>query len=164
MADFRFTNEHSAQDVANIVDVLRGPRLWIPTDQDYPNHSVWLDKTEAQIVDGTKRAMAAYSGKLAVGSVIYQRHPEIPTVLELRNISLAPDMRGRHFGHFLLHTAEGEAARNDFPGIEEIVVDTKVTNEGMISFLLAQGYDIKEITDLYGLGAGLDVVFSKTLK
>ncbi|MDB5159763.1 MAG: hypothetical protein JWO99_26 [Candidatus Saccharibacteria bacterium] len=161
MKEFRFTNEHSSTDVADIVDVLRQPRLWIPTAQDYPNHSAWLDKTEAQIASGTKRVMAAYMGRDAVGTVIYQRQADQPQTLEIRNISVSSDARGRYVGAFLLRNAEVEAVQNDFPDIEEFTIDTKVTNQEMVSFLEAQGYTIQDITDLYGLGAGLDAVMTK---
>jgi len=161
MKEFRFTNEHSSTDVANIVDVLRQPRLWIPTEKDYPNYTNWLDKTEDRIVSGDKRAMAAYMGKKAVGTVIYQRDPTQPTSLEIRNISVSPDARGRYIGGFLLRNAEIEAAQNDFLGVEQYVIDTKVDNGEMIAFLQTHGYSIQAIADLYGLGTGPDAVMSK---
>ena len=164
MKEFRFNNDHTSAEVADIVDVLRQPRLWIPTEKDYPNHGSWLDKTEDLIISGKKRAMAAYMGKDAVGTVIYQRDPNQSHSLEIRNISVSADARGRYVGGFLLRNAEIEAAQNDFPGIEEYVVDTKASNEEMITFLESHGYSIKDITDLYGLGAGLDVVMSKPVK
>ena len=161
MTKFRFNNEHTSAGVADIVDVLRQPRLWIPTEKDYPNHGTWLDKTEALIASGKKRAMVAYMGKDAIGTVIYQRSADQPSTLEIRNISVSNDLRGRYIGSFLLRNSEIEAAQNDFPGVDEFVVDTKVSNTEMIAFLESHGYDIKEITDLYGLGTGLDVVMSK---
>lgn len=164
MKEFRFNNDHSLAEVADIVDVLRQPRLWIPTERDYPNHGAWLDKTEDLIISGKKRAMTAYMGTDAVGAVIYQRDPMEPISLEIRNISVSDDARGRYVGAFLLRNAEIEAVQNDFVGIEQYVVDTKVNNVEMIAFLESQGYSIREITDLYGLGAGLDVVMSKPVK
>jgi ribosomal protein S18 acetylase RimI-like enzyme len=164
MKEFRFNNDHTSAGVADIVDVLRQPRLWIPTEQDYPNHKNWLEKTEDLIISGKKRAMAAYMGHEAVGTVIYQRDPKNAQSLEIRNISVSDDTRGRHVGSFLLRNAEIEAARNDFPGIEEYIVDTKITNLDMIAFLESEGYSIKGIADLYGLGAGLDAVMSKPVK
>lgn len=163
MKEFRFNNEHSSAEVADIVDVLRQPRLWIPTEKDYPNHKTWLDKTEAQIASGSKKAMAAYMGKNAIGTVIYQQLSGDPKTLEIRNISVADDARGRHVGSFLLRNAEIEAIQNDFPGIEDIIIDTKLNNSQMITFLESQGYSVKDIVDLYGLGAGLDVVMSKAV-
>jgi len=163
MKEFRFNNEHTSAEVADIIDVLRQPRLWIPTGKDYPNHKNWLDKTEAQIASGSKKAMAAYMGKDAVGTVIYQELVGDIKTLEIKNISVSDDARGRYVRSFLLRNAEVEAIQNDFPNIEEIVVDTKLSNAQMIAFLESQDYSVKEITDLYGLGAGLDVVMSKLL-
>ena len=164
MKEFRFNNDHTSAEVADIVGVLRQPRLWIPTKQDYPNHQNWLDKTEGSIISGKKRAMAAYMGRDAVGTVIYQRDPNNMQTLEIRNISVSDGARGRIVGLFLLRNAEIEAVQNDFPGIKEYVLDTKVTNLNMIAFLESQGYSIKNITDLYGLDAGLDAVMSKPVK
>ncbi len=163
MTEFRFTTEHSSAGIAGIVDALRQPRLWIPTGQDYPTHGAWLDKTEAQLAEGTKRAMAAYMGGKPIGTVIYQQSSETPGLLEVRNISISPDARGRHVGSFLLRNAEIEAARNDFPGVEQVVVDTKVSNKEMIAFLQSEGYGLEYVTDLYGQDTGLDAVLSKSL-
>jgi ribosomal protein S18 acetylase RimI-like enzyme len=163
MKEFRFNNDHTSAEVADIVDVLRQPRLWIPTEKDYPDHGSWLDKTEDLIISGKKRAMAAYMGQDAVGTVIYQRDPKETTSLEIRNISVSDDARGRYVGSFLLRNAEIEAALNDFPGIVRYVVDTKASNVEMIAFLESQGYSIQDITDLYSLDAGLDVVMSKPI-
>jgi len=161
MKEFRFSNTHSDAQVADIVDVLRQPRLWIPTQKDYPDYTRWLEKTEADIAVGTKRAMAAYMGSEAIGSVLYQQSSTQPETLEIRNISVSPDTRGRYVGAFLLRNAEIEAVGNDFPEVRQYQVDTKATNQEMISFLESQGYGVTDVTDLYGLGTGLDVVMSK---
>jgi ribosomal protein S18 acetylase RimI-like enzyme len=164
MIPFHFSNEHTSSEVGGIVDVLKQPRLWIPTEHDYPNHTVWLDKTEAQIASGEKHAMAARMGDKAVGAVIYRQNPDDPTIVDIRNISVADDARGRYVGSFLLRNVEVEAAKTDFPDATEFLVDTKTTNTDMIAFLLSHGYTIKEITDLYGLGTGLDVVLTKPVQ
>lgn len=163
MTEFRFNNDHNSAEVSDIIDVLRQPRLWIPTERDYPNHASWLDKTEALITSGKKRVMAAYMGQDAIGAVVYQRSDDQPISLEIRNISVSTDARGRYVGAFLLRNTEIEAVQNDFPDIEEFVVDTKVSNIEMIAFLKSQGYTVKEIKDIYGLNTGLDVVLSKSV-
>ena len=71
MAEFRITNEHTTSGVGNVIEVLRRPRLWIPTEADYPNHKVWLEKVEAQLTSGKKRAMLAYDSRIPVGTVVY---------------------------------------------------------------------------------------------
>ena len=163
MVDFHITNELSNPQIADVTDLLRKPRLWIPTEKDYPSHRDWLDKSEAQLASGSKRAMTAYMGSKAIGTVIYQRDPQSPSNLEIRNISVSPDARGRYVGAFLLRNAEVEAVQHDFPGVERISVDTKATNVEMINFLLSQGYEIEDIKDLYGVGTGLDAVVSKSV-
>ena len=163
MVDFRITNEHSPAQVAEIVDFLRKPRLWIPTEKDYPSHGEWLEKTEAQICEGKKRAMTAYRGRIAVGAVIYQRHPSQLDVLEIRNISVSPEVRNRYIGAFLLRNAEIEARENDFPEVSLVSVDTKLANTDMLLFLHSQGYEITDIKELYASGYGLDAILSKRL-
>lgn len=163
MAEFRITNEPSASKVGNVIDVLRRPRLWIPTQADYPYHQAWLEKTAAQIASDKKRAFLAYSGNDPIGTIVYQRHEQCPDVLEVRNISVDPKQNGRYIGSFLLRNMEIEGATNDFPGVRKVMVDTKATNTGMINFLLRHGYVIEELTDLYQQGTGLDAVLAKEL-
>ena len=105
--------------------------------------------------------MATYMGKDAVGTVFYQRDPHQPQSLEIRNISMSANARGRDDGVSLLRNTETKAAQNNFSGIEEYVVHTKASKEEMIAFLESQGYSIQDITDMYALAAGLDVVMSK---
>ncbi len=162
MADFRFTNELSSCEIDEVVTLLRSPRLWIPTEADYPAHSEWIDKTIGQLEDEVKRALLAQYNGVPVGAAIFQRHPERSNVLEIRNLSVVPEGQGRLVGSFLLRNTEIEAMA-DFPGVETVLVDTKVTNTDMVAFLINHGYEIQEVADLYGLGAGEDVVLSKSL-
>jgi ribosomal protein S18 acetylase RimI-like enzyme len=163
MAEFRFTNEHSSSELGNVIDVLRRPRLWVPTEADYPDHAAWLEKVEAQLGTNQKRAMVAYDTTTPIGAVVYQRHLECPKILEIRNISVAPESHGRYMGSFLLRNTEIEGIGNDFPGVDTVMVDTKVTNTGMITFLLHHGYKVEEVADLYGKETGLDVVLTKPI-
>lgn len=163
MKEFRFTNEHTSSQIADITDLLRKPRLWVPTERDYPNHNDWLGKTEAQLQSNTKRAMVARMGRETIGAIVYQRDPHLNSQLEIRNISVSPDARGRYAGAFMLRNTEIEAVRNDFPGVETITIDTKEANQEMIAFLLSQDYQVADVLDLYGLGAGLDVVLTKSV-
>lgn len=163
MAEFRITNEHSSSEVGNVIGLMERPRLWVP-ETDYPDYYEWLQKTEAQVNSGKKRAMLAYSGREPVGTVVYQQHENRPNTVEIRNISVSPDMRGRYIGSFLLRNTEVDAINEDFPECNQVMVDTKITNTDMIAFLLRHGYQLEEITDLYGLSAGQDAVFTKPLK
>ena len=144
------------------IDVLRKPRLWIPTEKDYPSHGTWLEKVEAELQQGKKRAMIGFFGKVPVGAVIYQRHPEQYDTLEIRNISISPEVGNRYIGSFLLRNSEIEAAAQDFPGVSQSMVDTKVANRTMLSFLEGHGYALRDSADLYGSGQ-LDAILVKSL-
>lgn len=162
MAEFRFTNEYSPSQREGVMEVLRRPRLWVP-EADYPDYRHWLSKVESQLTESEKRAMVSYFGQDAVGAIVYQRHQTRPKTVEIKNISIQPDARGRYVGSFLLRNVELEATHHDFPECNELVVDTKVSNLDMITFLMRHHYSIAGIDDLYQLGAGQDAVFTKTI-
>lgn len=163
MIEIRFSNDHSARQRGDVMAVLGQPRLWIPTAADYPRHSEWLGKTEAEIAAGTKRAMLGYNGQDPVGTIVYRRHETQDNVVEIRNISVHPSVHGRLFGAFMLRQVQEDATQNDFVGTDTFLVDTKVTNTGMIGFLESQGYALTDIADLYQDGTGEDAILTKSL-
>lgn len=139
---------------------MREPRLWIPTEEDYPSHSQWLGKVEAGLSSGERHALFATIGGQTVGAVV-SRQGEVPNTVDIRNISISPDVKGRYFGAFLLRNSEC-LAREITPDVASIRVDTKATNLDMIAFLHTQGYSEIDETDLCNSGA-LDVVLEKSL-
>ncbi len=155
--DLRFTTGESVQRADEITDYLRGPRLWV-SGTDYPDYEDWLARAHVQLKSESKRAVVA--GRVA-GAVLYRAHRSLPGVLEVKNISVRPELRGRHLAAFMLRNAEVEG-RADF-GARSVVVDAKAGNRGVRSLLLRAGYRPFSITDLYGLGSGGDVVYSKAL-
>jgi hypothetical protein len=162
MREIKFTNEHAGSGAGKIVDILRKPRLWIPTAENYSDFSDWLEKTEAQVSTDEKRAMLATVGTMPVGTVVYRRHESDPETLEIRNISVMPAVNGRLFGSFMLRQVEIEGAV-DYPGVNRIIVDTKISNSQMLSFLMSNSYSMESVEDLYGLGTGKDAILTKTL-
>jgi ribosomal protein S18 acetylase RimI-like enzyme len=163
MQDFRFTNEHRLSQTGEIVGFLERPRLWIPSTADYPDHFDWLDKVGIQLEREQKRAMVAYHGRAIVGTVVYQRHLTEANTLEIKNLSVVPTSEGRFIGSFLLRNTEIEGTQHDFPGCNRIVFDTKTTNTGIVAFGMRHGYRLAGIEDLYGLGAGEDAIFVKSV-
>jgi ribosomal protein S18 acetylase RimI-like enzyme len=165
MLDFRITNELSPRNLDATANLLIQPRLWIP-EGDYPAHTDWRDKALAEIAAEKKRAMLAYWGNEEVGSVVYQRDPIDPRRVEVRNISIEPKARGRYVASFLLRQVEAEAPI-DFPGVDEVVADTKRTNSSILAFAISNGYRIKAITALpseFAHNGVEDVVLSKKVK
>jgi ribosomal protein S18 acetylase RimI-like enzyme len=158
--EITFTSDAAPARADELVDYLRGPRLWIPA-LDYPDFDRWAEKVHAQLKSQEKRALVALSARAVVGAVIYQRHKAVPSALEIKNITVRPDMRGRFIAGFLLRNAEIEGAA-DY-GVREVIVDAKARNVAIRAYLLRQGYRRRGEQDLYGLGAGQDVVYGKRL-
>lgn len=143
-----------------VADYLRGPRLWVPRT-DYPDFEEWLQRAHAQLKSEEKRAVLALSGGDIVGAVIYQRHRRDAGVLEIKNVSVRPDARGRHVASFLLRNAEVEGAA-DFSCLSA-TADTKAGNFAMRSYLVRNGYSLSGGLDLYGLSSGEDAIYTKRL-
>ena len=147
-----------------VAKLLRGPRLWIPSD-DYPGHFIWVEQAIADIEDGRKMAIAAFMGLTPVGSITYQVHPKLPNTLEIKNLAVQPEVAGRYFASFLLRQVEVEGKNN--LGVVDVIGDTKATNSGLLAFITQAGYKLNppEILDTnYGHNGVPDVVFTKRLK
>jgi ribosomal protein S18 acetylase RimI-like enzyme len=163
MADFRFTNEHGPRGNNDVMQLLRRPRLWIPSHKDYPDFTEWLDKTEARLATNETRAMIGYVGSRPSGVIVYRPHDTLEDTVQIKNISISPENRGRYIGSFLLRNVELEAVQHDYPGRQRVVVDTKATNIGMLDFLLEHSYVVDGVEDIYKLGAGPDIVLKKQI-
>ncbi len=159
--DIRFTNELKPGRFDELIDYLRGPRLGMPKGH-YPDYDDWLGRVHAELHAQCKRAIVALDGGDVVGAVVYQRHKAEPATLEVKNITVRPDMRGRYVASFLVRNLEVEG-RVDFPGVTRVLCDAKRENRVIRQFLLQHRYTVAGVTDLYGLGAGEDLVFSKSL-
>jgi ribosomal protein S18 acetylase RimI-like enzyme len=158
--DIRVTNDLGPTRTDEIVAHLHRPRLWVP-ENDYPDYLGWLERAHAQLKLGSKQAMVALSCGNVVGVVLYQKHQDVPDTLEIKNISVRPEVEGRYLASFLLKNAEVEGSRDFKTGC--VTVDTKASNVGMRLFLLRHRYTIQAEVDLYGLKAGQDLVFRKTV-
>lgn len=161
MIDFRLTDAMNPRNAARVVDHLRQPRLWIPTEEDYADHGEWLEKVEAELVGDRRHALMATFGKIVVGAIVFRPEPHDPKTIGIRNISINPDYEGRYVGAFTLRNTE-YAARESYPEAKRIIIDTKTTNHAMISFLESQHYLPEEIIDLYQSGKP-DIVLAKHL-
>lgn len=160
MKDFRFTSESPDFRIDEIVNYLTGPRLWVPNN-DYPNIIDWAQKVYIQLKSGSKRSMVAYYGQEIVGVTIYQKHKQDLDALEIKNITIRPDMRGRHVASFLLKNTEIEGAKEY--GSKFATCDAKVKNINILYFLKSEHYEVVRQTDLYNLGTGKDAIFRKSL-
>jgi len=159
--EYLVTNEKSQKHAEEIVQFLKGPRLYIP-ETTYTGYPSWLEnKVHPQLTNGSKMATVCFDRSRVSGVIVYQSHPLISNAAEIRNITVRPTSRGRLLGSFLLRNTEFEAKQ--FFKAKKIIVDCKLANTAMMQFLLHHGYLIEEVRDLYNCGDGLDVVMSKKL-
>ena len=119
----------------------------------------WAQKTHGELKQEKKRAIITLSQNNIIGVVIYQRHKKDKTALEIKNLTVRPDARGRYIASFLLKNAEVEGAREFRP--ELITCDAKAKNLEIMHFLLRHHYKIFGKCDLYELGSGEDLVYKK---
>ncbi len=159
--NIRFTDEMNPARAAKVIDVLRAPRLWIPTQQDYgADHEVWLEKVEAELAAGKRYALHAQMGRRSVGVIIWRPNTQ-PRTVDIRNISVSPEVRGRYFGPFMLRNVEYDIHKK-YPDVKEVRVDTKTTNTEMRAFLGRQDYIEVGVEDLYDSGKP-DVILQKIM-
>jgi ribosomal protein S18 acetylase RimI-like enzyme len=158
--DFKFTNEYKLSKLDEIISYLLGPRLWVPHG-DYPDFLDWADRTYKELKKEGKRAMIALYNNDIVGVSIYQKHKKYDDALEIKNLTVRPDQRGRYVASFLLRNTEIEGS-NDFK-TGYVLADAKAKNFQIKSFLLRNHYRILERDDLYQLGAGEDIIYKKEI-
>jgi ribosomal protein S18 acetylase RimI-like enzyme len=158
--DFVFTNEYAPTRIDEIVAFMMGPRLWIPKT-DYPDFLDWAQRMHRELKRESKHAIVALAQGNVVGSVIYQRHKQYTDTLEIKNLTVRPDARGRYIASFLMRNAELEGARE--LGVQTVVCDAKADNLSVRYFLLKHHYRIAGRHDLYRLNSGQDCVYRKRL-
>lgn len=158
--EFKFTNEFPVSRLDEAVSFLMGPRLWIPQN-DYPDFLDWAQKTHGELKKDAKRAIITLSRNNIIGIVIYQRHKKDKNTLEIKNLTVRPDTRGRYIASFLLKNAEVEGAK-EFR-TDSVICDAKAKNLEVMHFLLRYHYKVAGRNDLYRLNSGKDIVYKKQL-
>lgn len=159
--EFTFTNEYRPGQIDEIVNYLGGPRLWVPKIH-YPDYFDWLDKVHKELKKEAKRALIVLDHSEVAGVIIYQEHKSLKGVLELKNLTVRPDLKGRYIASFLLRNAEIEGG-NELK-TTQVTCDAKASNLAIKAFLVKHGYKALGQTDLYGLQAGEDIIYQKKLR
>jgi ribosomal protein S18 acetylase RimI-like enzyme len=158
--EFRFTNDYPVTKLDEIVSFMLGPRLWIPKG-DYPDFLDWADRTYKELKKESKRVMLALHYQNVIGAAVYQKHKKISDALEIKNLTVRPDMRGRYIASFLLRNAEVEGGK-EFHS-QYVLCDAKSRNMAVRYFLFKNRYRALRDDDLYKLGSGEDTIYRKNL-
>ncbi|MEK6760528.1 MAG: hypothetical protein AABX93_01245 [Nanoarchaeota archaeon] len=109
----------------------------------YPNYEAWIEKMRSELSFGIKHGILAYNNGIIVGDIVFQKHKQLVDFLELKNIRIHPNLRGRNFASFMLRQAELEMPQSP------VIVDARVNQADMINFLISQGYSSVTQMPLY---------------
>ena len=113
---------------------------------DYPDYFVWLEKCRSQLEMGEKKAFYATNRDSIIGSVIFQRHKEEESILEVKNFRVSEEHAGKGVGSALELMLCSYGRSN---GFKRIRVDTHHNNFPMIQFLIKRGYVLEGEETLY---------------
>ena len=149
----------SFREIGNTRDIRDLTKFISAQDLGYPDYDAWVQRTEAELFDGSKQVVMAFSDSHLVGDIIYQDHKELPQMLEVKNLRVHPYFRIRSFGGFMLRQSEVEASRRSYQGV---IVDTRPEQTDVVQFLSKQGYIPIATGPLYE-GNSPDITLMKTL-
>lgn len=130
----------SPEEVQRLYNLIRQYPL------DYPNYFVWLEKCRRQLELGEKRAFYVMDNGSVIGSVIFQKHCEDESVLEIKNFRVSDEYKGKGVGSALEIML---CSFGRFNGFSSIQVDTHYDNFAVIRFLTKRGYVLKGEENLY---------------
>lgn len=137
--DFAFRSVASTREIKATLDFLARQ------DLKYPKYDEWVQRVEAELFSGQKRAALAYSCGVLVGDVIWQPHKQLPRVREIKNLRVSPKARGRYLAQFLLRQAECED-RQDY---DALIGDVRENQPSVIRFMQSMGYQAVAKLNLY---------------
>ncbi|MBT3865910.1 GNAT family N-acetyltransferase [Candidatus Woesearchaeota archaeon] len=126
---------------------------------DYPGYFEWLKKCEGQLLSGDKEAVYMVDGQQVVGSIIFQRHREESSVLEIKNLRVDPRYARKGIGKALERRVDLFARSGEFRRIQ---VDAHRDNFEVVNFFIGRGYNIDSEETLY-VPDKLEVVMVKDL-
>jgi ribosomal protein S18 acetylase RimI-like enzyme len=123
--------------------------------QFYPSHREWVDgKCVPRIEEGRYRSLAALHRGSVIGVAIYEILPG--GKIEIKNFRIDRTYQRRDLGHFLLTQAEVES------GCSSVGLDVTVNNFPAVQFFIRNGFEIRNICELY-LPGQLEYVMEKTV-
>lgn len=152
--DFNFRSVQTSREIRQARDFL------LKQDLSYAGYSSWVQRAEAELFSGYKRAALAYSNGMIVGDIVWQMHKQIPRVREIKNIRIHPDVRGRYLAHFLIKQAEVE----DRQEYDSLLVDARENQQDLIGLMRDMGYRPIAILNLYDDNNDVVLVKSKSQK
>lgn len=105
---------------------------------NYPDYDLWTEKCIGELLTGYKKTFYAPDMQRIVGCVIFQRHKEDSSILEIKNFRVEVEYQNQGIGGSLDLMINRYAQENGFLRVQ---IDTHSTNEQMKRILLKRGYN-----------------------
>ncbi len=149
---YEFKQVSDQKDLRLLGRFIHEHALW------YPRYDDWVEYVCIPEIDtGTKKAVVCWAEGTIVGNIIFQRHKQLPRTIELKNLRINPNMRGRGIAHFLVKQLETDARQQ---GIERVIGDTDERRKDILALMQYMGYTFIQSTSLYSQDA-IDIIFMK---
>ena len=118
--------------------------------EHYPKHREWLDKAIKEIHEGKKVGFGAFKyyskkgrpSRDLIGSTIIKRSSEIKPIVELKNLYMLTDERGKKYAKKLYKRTEKYCKKEGFEKIETEVPRNEINTVG---FLHAMGFSVTDM-------------------
>lgn len=116
-----------------------------------------MERSRPEILMGYKRAIIVLSEGIPIADLIFQPHKQLPQIIELKNLRVAREARGRGLARFMLKQPEIE-----LPGRDGIIGDLHTDQLEVRQTLDSLGYRRIAVVSLYDPNTE-DEVWIKTL-
>lgn len=152
--NFNFRQIDSTQDISKLINFMANYPL------SYPGYDAWIQRSEPELYTEYKQAVLAFSDRVLVGNIVYQKHKQLTNALEIKNMRVDEKIRRRDFGHFILKQVEAEAVKS---GYNLILCDARASQVDVISLMRFSGFREIARAPLYSSNEE-DVIMGKPLK
>ena len=115
-------------------------------EEDYPDYPEWVEKCFRELQFDYKKAFVFEINKTIFANLIFQRHKEDSSILELKNSRVEKPYRRRKIFTELLNEVEGYAIDK---GFKRLICDTHEDNLAVINTLKKHGFKVEDKKDLY---------------
>lgn len=144
------------KDISSTADISLVKDFMIEQSLGYPNYEAWVERASHEMDAGYKQAvMAFYNGKM-VGDIVFQPHKEIDKILEIKNIRVHEEVRGRNVANFMLKQIEFNF-KNKY---DAFIVDAPKEKQDIKGLLLSTGYVPIVSVPLYS-NQSVDIIYAR---
>ncbi len=128
--DFHFTTLRDSHELGDLIAFMHRQ------DLGYPRYHEWVDRARTELAAGYKGSILAYSGGRLAGNLVFQPHKTVTSLLEIKNLRIHDQYRGRDFARFMVRQLEVEAQGN----YDALIGDVREERHQLLVFMQSLGF------------------------